>query len=114
MNRSVLLAFWLCGTALAQQVTTPEAHLGRPVGVDFQLADWSEVSGYFEKLARESPHVQTVRVGTTTEGRALLLSVISVPATSPPSTRSEPTRTSSPTRPIAAMPGSPRRFERER
>ena len=77
MKRSVFLAFSLCAPALAQQVTTPEAHLGRPVGVDFQLADWSEVSGYFEKLARESPHVQTVRVGTTTEGRALLLSVIS-------------------------------------
>ncbi len=77
MKRSVLLAFALAATAHAQQVTTPEAHLGRPVGVDFQLADWSEVSGYFEKLAAESPRVQTIRVGTSTEGRALLLSVIS-------------------------------------
>ena len=77
MKRSVLLAFTLCAAAHAQQVTTPEAHLGRPVGVDFQLADWSEVGGYFEKLGRESPHVQTAQVGTSTEGRALLLSVIS-------------------------------------
>ncbi len=77
MKRSVLLAFALGAPALAQQVTTPEAHLGRPVGIDFQLADWSEVGSYFEKLARESPHVQTSPVGTSTEGRELLLSVIS-------------------------------------
>ncbi len=57
--------------------TTPEEHLGRPVGRDFELADWQEVSSYFEKLGTESPHVVTEKVGTTTEGRDFLLATIS-------------------------------------
>ncbi|MHC4711268.1 MAG: M14 family metallopeptidase, partial [Planctomycetota bacterium] len=66
-------------TAAAQTVTTPSQHLDRPLGVDFELADWSEVSSYFIKLAQESPRVQTTRIGTSTEGRDFLLSVISDP-----------------------------------
>lgn len=58
-------------------VTSPREHLGRPVGTDFQLADWSEVSSYYRKLAEESPRVETMRIGTTTEEREFLLSIIS-------------------------------------
>ncbi len=61
----------------AQTVTTPEQHLGRPVGVDFELADWTEVSGYHRLLAQESPRVQVEHVGTTTEGREFLTTIIS-------------------------------------
>jgi len=60
-------------------VTTPEEHLGRPVGVDFELADWGEVSSYFHKLAEESPRVNTIKVGESTEGRDFLLSILSSP-----------------------------------
>ena len=79
MRRTLLLACALAGQVTAQPVTTPSEHLGRPAGVDFELADWSEVSGYFHRLARESPNVETSRIGTTTEGRSFLLSVISSP-----------------------------------
>ncbi|MHC5006418.1 MAG: M14 family metallopeptidase [Planctomycetota bacterium] len=65
--------------AAAQPVTTPSQHLGRPLGADFELADWAEVSSYFTKLAQESPCVQTTQIGTSTEGREFLLSVISSP-----------------------------------
>ncbi len=68
MQRTLLLALALAAQVTAQPVTTPSEHLGRPAGVDFELADWSEVSGYFHRLARESPNVETSRVGTTTEG----------------------------------------------
>jgi len=64
-------------SAISGEVTPPEKHLGRPVGVDFQLADWNEVKGYFEKLDRESPRVQVAKVGVTTEGRDFLLATIS-------------------------------------
>jgi hypothetical protein len=47
------------------------------LGADFTLADWSEVSGYYEKLAGQSPRVLVERVGETTEGRAFLLATIS-------------------------------------
>jgi hypothetical protein len=76
--RLLLCSIILCaGAASAQQVTDPSTHLGRPLGADFTLADWSEVSGYFTKLADESARVQTEVVGTTTEGRDFLLTTIS-------------------------------------
>ncbi len=63
---------------LAQALPAPPSeHLGRPLGRDFELADWREISTYFERLDRESARVQTTRVGTTTEGRDFLLAVIS-------------------------------------
>lgn len=71
-----LLLFATTHASLAQ-VTTPEAHLGRPVGGDFTLADWKEVSSYFVKLDSESPRVVTQKVGTTAEGRDFLISTIS-------------------------------------
>lgn len=72
-----LLALSAPVAGVAEEVTTPEEHLGRAVGVDFQLADWNEVKSYFRKLAQESPNVITEKVGTTTEGRDFLLSTIS-------------------------------------
>ena len=61
----------------AQEITTPSEHLGRPVGADFELADWNEVSGYYKKLAEQSPRVLVESVGETTEGREFLLATIS-------------------------------------
>ena len=60
-----------------QEVTPPESYLGRPLGRDFELADWSEVSGYFLRLGRESSRVHVEKVGETTEGRDFLLATIS-------------------------------------
>jgi len=66
-----------CASVSAQQVTTPEEHLGRPLGTDFKLADWDEVSSYYRTLGQESPRVVTERLGETTEGRDFLISIIS-------------------------------------
>lgn len=66
-----------CVSAGARQVASPEQHLGRPVGGDFTLTDWNETSGYFKRLDAESPRVVTRAVGTTTEGREFLVSIIS-------------------------------------
>lgn len=60
-----------------QEITTPAAHLGRALGADFELADWSEVSSYFERLGRQSSRVSVQKVGETTEGRDFLLAAIS-------------------------------------
>lgn len=65
-----------CATS-AQGVPTPREHLGRELAADFTLADWSEVTGYYRKLAATSPRVKLETVGKTTEGRDFLLAVIS-------------------------------------
>ena len=66
-------------TLAPQTVTTPAEHLGRPVGRDFELADWSEVSSYYKRIAGESPRVMVETVGETTEGREFLLAIVSEP-----------------------------------
>ncbi len=71
-----VFALGLAGS-LAAQVTSPEEHLGRPVGTDFELADWSQVSSYYAKLADESPCVRLETVGESTEGRDFLAAIIS-------------------------------------
>jgi len=63
--------------AEARQVASPEQHLGRPLGRDFELADWQEVSSYYLRLAQESPRVLVESVGATTLGREFLLCAIS-------------------------------------
>lgn len=67
----------LLAPSFAQELPTPSEHLGRELAGDFALADWGEVSGYYARLAQESPRVRLERVGETTEGRDFLLAVIS-------------------------------------
>jgi len=56
---------------------SPEQFLGRPIGTDFQLADWTMVSGYYRKLDEQSPRVIVESPGKTTEGRDFLIAIIS-------------------------------------
>ncbi len=72
-----VLALPACSVAIRQHITTPSEHLGRPLGVDFELADWKEVSSYYRKLGDESPNVLTLKAGETTEGRDFLIAIIS-------------------------------------
>lgn len=58
-------------------VIRPEEFLQRPLAADFALADWNQVRGYFEKLDAGSPRVVVEKVGTTAEGRDLVLATIS-------------------------------------
>lgn len=66
----------LAACAWSQQIVTPAEHLGRPVGGDFTLADWKEVSSYYLRLDEQSARVSVERLGTTTEGREFLAAVI--------------------------------------
>ncbi|MBX3729619.1 MAG: peptidase M14 [Candidatus Sumerlaeia bacterium] len=79
LRLSLLLLGMLLGAppALAQHVTSPAEHLGRPIGTDFELADWNEVASYYWRLAEESPRVQTSKIGVSTEGRDFLLTLVS-------------------------------------
>lgn len=87
-----LSAFLLCSTlasglvpaasVLAQGVggvPSPESVLGYRVGADRKLADWSEVLGYFGKLAAASPAVAIQTLGKTTMGKPLIAAIISTP-----------------------------------
>lgn len=64
------------GAAQADGPRSPEAYLGRPVGTDFELADWDQVSGWYRELAAGSARVNVERLGASTGGRDFLLATI--------------------------------------
>ena len=70
--------------AAAQQAATaavpsPRQVLGFEVGADRKLADWSQITGYFARLAAASPAVRVDTLGPTTSGRPLIVATISTP-----------------------------------
>jgi len=77
---ALCLALLLCAAAalpaVSAEVPTPESVLGFKVGEDRKLADWTQIVGYFQKLAEASPRVKVENVGTTTEGNPFLVVTI--------------------------------------
>ena len=79
----VLLAALLCLAAasappLAQSVIpAPREVLGFTPGDDYRLADFSQLRDYFQKLDAASDRVQVTSAGESTEGREMLVAVIS-------------------------------------
>ena len=64
----------------AAAIPSPEAHLGFPIGADRKLADYDQIIGYFQALARASDRVELLDVGKSSLGRTLWMAVISSPA----------------------------------
>ena len=68
-----------CLALAAAEPPSPDEYLGRPIGADFQMADWGQVSGYYKQLAQDSPALQLRVAGQTAESRDFLAAVISSP-----------------------------------
>ena len=65
--------------ALAQSVPTPTEHFGFAIGSDRQLADWSDLTSYFERLAQTSDRVVVDTLGPTTVGNPFVMLTITSP-----------------------------------
>src|SRR6266403_1724456 len=75
---TVLLA--LLFTASAQtRITAPKDEFGFNIGDDYQLANYTQLSAYWQKLARESNRMKLVEIGKTAEGRAQWMAIVSSP-----------------------------------
>lgn len=61
---------------LAADIPAPEKILGFQVGQDFKLANWKQITGYFQLLAQSSDRVKVVELGKTTLGRPLIMAII--------------------------------------
>jgi hypothetical protein len=57
----------------AQGVPTPRESLGFDIGADRKLADWHQLTSYYEKLAETSQRVTLDTLGTTTMGRPFVM-----------------------------------------
>ncbi len=56
--------------------TDPEKFLGFKPGADRQLADYTQITAYFKKLAAESPRLKLFEIGTSTQKRPMIMAVI--------------------------------------
>ncbi len=65
--------------AAPKHITSPEEAFGFKPGEDRKLADWKQLTAYFQKLALESDKVRFEEVGKTTEGRPFVAVTISAP-----------------------------------
>ncbi len=70
-------ALVVCCFGLSAATPTPREHFGYTPGDDYKLAGFSEVSGYFRKLAATSGRIKLEVIGRSAEGRDLLAAFIS-------------------------------------
>ncbi|MEN6601161.1 MAG: M14 metallopeptidase family protein [Bryobacteraceae bacterium] len=72
---SILIALLVC--LLAAAPPTPREHFGFTPGEDYKLADYGQIAGYFEKLARSSDRIRWVEFGRTSLGKPMYAAFIS-------------------------------------
>jgi hypothetical protein len=60
-------------------ITSPKAELGFSIGDDYQLANYTQLANYWRKLANESDRLKVVEYGKTSEGRPMLMGIITSP-----------------------------------
>ncbi|MGE5359247.1 MAG: M14 family zinc carboxypeptidase [Bacteroidales bacterium] len=61
-------------------VTSPRAALGFDLGDDYQVANYTQLSTYWRKLDQESDRVSVVEYGKSSDGRPMLMAIVTSPA----------------------------------
>ncbi|MBZ5500400.1 MAG: peptidase [Acidobacteriia bacterium] len=60
-------------------ITSPKEEFGRNFGDDYFLANYRQISAYWQKLARESSRIVAQPIGKTAEGRTQLMAIVTSP-----------------------------------
>ncbi|MFN2604494.1 MAG: M14 family zinc carboxypeptidase, partial [Gemmatimonadaceae bacterium] len=77
---SVALLLVAAPPIVAQRgITTPLAQFGHNIGDDYFLADYTQMLAYWRKLDRESDRMRLVRIGSTAEGRPIIMAIVTSP-----------------------------------
>ena len=56
-------------------VPTPESVFGFEPGADYHLADYEQISDYFQKLAAASPRVKLEEIGESGYGKKMFVAI---------------------------------------
>jgi hypothetical protein len=83
-SRLLLLAsafvLFLPGAASAQRrITSPLQEFGHNIGDDYRLVNYQQMLKYWQKLDRESDRMRLERIGTSAEGRPIMMAIITAP-----------------------------------
>jgi hypothetical protein len=76
---TALLSVAAFAPAAAQRVPTPLEHFGFELGEDRKLANWTQLTAYYEALARTSPRVTVDTLGRSTKGLPFVMLTITSP-----------------------------------
>jgi hypothetical protein len=76
LGLSLCASLCLAPLAASETIPSPESFLGFPMGADSRLADWTQVAAYFKALDEASPRITTRELGRSTEGRPVLLVIV--------------------------------------
>jgi hypothetical protein len=63
----------------AAHVTTPMQEWGHNIGDDYFLVDYQQLITYWHKLEKQSPRVHIVDIGKSSEGRPMLMAIVTAP-----------------------------------
>src|ERR1700759_5021981 len=74
----IILSFVVPTLAFAQ-ITTPADQFGFEPGTDRKLADWADLTAYYQKLASQSDRLRYQELGKTMEGRPFVMLTVSAP-----------------------------------
>ncbi len=73
----VLVSTLISSNTFAQSaITTPLEQFGFNLGDDHQIASYTQLEGYWQRLARESDRMSLEVIGTTAEGRPIYMAII--------------------------------------
>ncbi|MFN2603264.1 MAG: M14 metallopeptidase family protein [Gemmatimonadaceae bacterium] len=62
-----------------QHITSPRQQFGHNIGDDYFLANYDQLTKYWQTLDKESDRMKVVRIGTSTEGRPMWMAIITSP-----------------------------------
>jgi Zinc carboxypeptidase len=79
MFSRVLVTSLATAYLLIASVPAPEDHFGYQPGADYKLATYTEIIGYFQKLAGSSDRIRLMEYGKTSMGRTSYIAFISSP-----------------------------------
>ncbi len=74
-----LLSIIIASIALPAQVKSPQDYLGFRVGEDYKLADWQQITGYFNELGKATDRVHVDVIGQSTLKKPFLRVTITSP-----------------------------------
>ena len=77
MQKLLCLSIALSFNAWTAAIPTPHEHFGFTPGDDYKLADYSQITSYFEKLSHASDRLRWVKFGDTSGGKPMYVAFIS-------------------------------------
>ena len=81
LQKAFIAALLLPLSALTAQsrITSPLQEFGHNIGDDYFLANYQQLLKYWDKLDRQSDRMRVVRIGTSAEGRPMMMAIITAP-----------------------------------